>query len=197
METHEKLQQATLRAKEFRDKYDAAQKKNADLNSKLATESNSNSGLKEDKTRLETSVAAQMQELLTLNKNRAQAAAALAAAKHHIDVDGHIIAGIQDEREALTRAIREKTKEVEDIKKECAKARKLLKADLDATRAKLELVEDEKKAMAEKLTSVEAELEEAKKPILANKVVCATISMLVQSLIIYRFSKIPLRSLAA
>lgn len=215
METREKLQQATFRAKEFKDKYDAAQKENADLNSKLATESNNNAGLKEDKTRLETSVAAKTQELLTLNKNIAQASAELAAAKHHIDVDGHIIAGIQDEREALARAIREKVKEVEDIKKECTETRKSLKAELDATRAKLELVEDEKKsieeehshcrenlrasedakkALQEKLTSVEAELIEAKKPTLPNTAVCSTTPDFMQSLIICRFSKILLRS---
>jgi hypothetical protein len=161
METREKLELATAREKEVKDKYDAVQKENADVKSKLAVENNKNADLEEYKKRLDTSMATQVQELLTLRKKLAQMSADFAEAKHHIDVDGHIIAGIQDERCALKKVIREKTQEVDDVKRECAAARKSLKAELDETRARLEIVEDEKQSVEEKLQDCEARLKAA------------------------------------
>ncbi|KAL9129307.1 MAG: hypothetical protein Q9217_002218, partial [Psora testacea] len=65
------------------------------------------------------------------------------------ELDGHIIAALQDENKALKNKVAEKTQEISDVKRDC-----------EATQ----------KSLGEKLAKVEAELKEAKKPPLPNKV---------------------------
>lgn len=143
MEVRAKLQTATDRKEEYKGKYFALEKRFADTKSKLKGEEEKNCEFKAENMRLETAVVAQSQELTIEKKKYAQVSAEFVEAKHHLDVDGHIIAGIQQERELLKKTVDEKTREIELVKKKCAEPRKLLQAKLDETLSRLEIVEDE------------------------------------------------------
>jgi hypothetical protein len=176
MEVREKLELTTSRERDAKDKYEAAQKENTDLKSKLALEINNSASLQEDKESLEASMATKEQELLILRKKFAQVSVEFEEAKHHIDVDGHIISGIQDEREILVKENRQKTEEIEVIKTDWAAARKAWKAELDETLVKLEKVEDEKQVLEEELQRCEQRLkaaEEALKSLEEEHQLCA------------------------
>lgn len=149
MEISGKLQIAITRKEEYKEKYVAVQKKCTDTKSKLDTETEKNRDLKTENARLETALEMQIQELLIEKKRSTQASADFVEAKHHLDVDGHIIAGIQHERELLKKTVDEKTREVREVRKRCEETRRLLQAKLDETRSRLEIVEDEKKFLEE------------------------------------------------
>jgi chromosome segregation ATPase len=176
IEVREKLELMTSRERDAHGMYKAAQEENTDLKFKLDFEIDNSAGLKEDKERLETNMATKEQELLTLRKRFAQASVEFAEAKHHIDVDGHIISGIQDEREALVKEVRQKTEDIEAIKRDWVAARKTWKTELDETLAKLERVEDEKQSLEEDLQQCEQDLkvaEEALKSLQEEHQLCA------------------------
>ncbi|KAF4634236.1 hypothetical protein G7Y89_g3875 [Cudoniella acicularis] len=159
IEVQEKLDKATARAKEFEGKFDEAQKEIADLKSQLAAVEKNNANLKEETTGLQTSIAAQETELLALRRELAQVSACFEEAKHHLDVDGHIIAGLQDERGILKKENRERALEVESIKTEYEATRRALNDELDKSHENAEALQEEKNLLEAKYQ----DSEEAKK----------------------------------
>jgi len=67
------------------------------------------------------------QEVLTLQKSLAQVHGQLEEAKHHLDVDGHIISGVQEERDNLKTLFNKKMVEVKSLGDELQLVRTELK----------------------------------------------------------------------
>jgi chromosome segregation ATPase len=190
-EARQKLEEVTSLAQKTATKY----------KHQLATEKQSKEAMGYDKMKLENVVASQDRELLALKKSLANVSAGLVEAKHHLDIDGHIIAGIQNERDTMKKLLEEKTvevntlkKKIELVRKECESVKeekrlfeekhKDCQQRLDVLRRENETVKEEKRILEEKHMNCPppppqpapaqgGDTEDLSQPIKDNNLVCA------------------------
>jgi chromosome segregation ATPase len=147
------------------------------------------------------------QEMLTLQKSLAQVHGQLEEAKHHLDVDGHIISGVQEELDNLKTLLNKKMVEVKSLgdelqlvrtelktateehllfegkHKDCQKRLEEVVRQYEALKEEERVLEEEHKtcqAAQPKPSADEEPPEDLSKPVQPNKVVCIHALVVIQ-----------------